>query len=304
MLNEVYEMFRRNFPFIVRDEQTALHILGNKDNKFIEKRNEQNKLIGVSVIHKNTILLFCVDKEYRNQGIGTELLARSESVIKSNGYDEITVGVGFDYLMPGVPTSKRYYDAVNEKLYDDMDEVASIFFTKRGYEHSWDCNCFDMRFMLRDFRREEHSIGDTIDGITYRWATITDLEEIFICTNEAFEEFTQWYQEKALYDENNNSKVLIATSGNEVVGTLIVGVETEGEDLGSVGCTTVKTTYRGKHIAVNMVTLGTKYLRDRGLKEAYLSYTYSGLDHMYGYAGYKICVYYMMAKKKSLSGGE
>lgn len=34
------------------------------------------------------------------------------------------------------------------------------------------------------------------------------------------------------------------------------------------------------------------------LKEAYLGYTYSGLDHMYGYAGYKICVYYNMAFKR------
>lgn len=47
-----------------------------------------------------------------------------------------------------------------------------------------------------------------------------------------------------------------------------------------------------------MVTLGTKYLKESGMKEAYLSYTYSRLDHMYGYAGYKIFVYFMMAKKK------
>jgi len=46
-----------------------------------------------------------------------------------------------------------------------------------------------------------------------------------------------------------------------------------------------------------MVTIGTKYLKDAGMKEAYLGYTYSGLDHMYGYAGYKICIYYMMAKR-------
>jgi hypothetical protein len=33
------------------------------------------------------------------------------------------------------------------------------------------------------------------------------------------------------------------------------------------------------------------------MKEAFLSYTYSGLDRLYGAAGYKINVYYMMAKK-------
>ena len=71
----------------------------------------------------------------------------------------------------------------------------------------------------------------------------------------------------------------------------------DGGQPGSVGCTTVKQAYRGKHIAVNMVTVGTKHLKDTGLKDAYLSYTYSGLDHLYGYAGYRICAYFMMAEK-------
>ena len=47
-----------------------------------------------------------------------------------------------------------------------------------------------------------------------------------------------------------------------------------------------------------MVMLGTKYLKDIGLRNANLSYTYSGLDNLYGYSGYRISCYYMMAKKK------
>ncbi|MBQ3027606.1 MAG: GNAT family N-acetyltransferase, partial [Lachnospiraceae bacterium] len=98
-------------------------------------------------------------------------------------------------------------------------------------------------------------------------------------------------------DGKQNPKVLIATDGEEVVGTLIVSLETEGAGLGSVGCTTVKPSHQGRHIGVNMVTVGTKYLKDAGMREAYLGYTYTGLDHMYGYSGYKVCIYYMMAKK-------
>jgi len=56
--------------------------------------------------------------------------------------------------------------------------------------------------------------------------------------------------------------------------------------------------FRDKHIGVNMVIMGTKYLKSRGLKNAFLGYTYSGLDKMYGYAGYRICIYYFMAQKK------
>lgn len=206
MTDEYISLFRRNFPFIVREEATVRAILENKDCRVTERRNKQGVLIGVAVIHNNTILMLCVDKEYRNRGIGSELLSEAEQMIKDDGYEEITAGAGYDYLMPGVPTSKRYVDAVNQRLYEGVDDSASTFFEKRGYTHSWDCNCFDMRFPLAEFTKEEYGVGD-------------------------------------------------------------------------------------------MVTVGTKYLKDAGMKEAYLGYTYSGLDRMYGYAGYKICIYYMMAKK-------
>lgn len=81
MYEEYYEIYKRNFPFIIREEKTVFNILKNKDNKVIEKRNEINKLIGLSIINKNTILLLCVDSEYRNKGVGTELLMKSESII-------------------------------------------------------------------------------------------------------------------------------------------------------------------------------------------------------------------------------
>lgn len=298
-MSELVALFRRNFPFTVREEETVKRILSKEENRVIEKRNEQGELIGAAVIHKSTLMMLCVDGAYRNRGIGTELLHKAEQAIKGAGYDEVTVGAGEDYLTPGVPTAKCYVDAVNERLYEGLDESASTFFEKRGYTHSWDCNCFDMRFPLSEFTKEEYSVGDTVDGICYRFATEEDAESVFACTDAAYDEFTPYYKDAALYQGGGkqNPKVLIATDGDEVVGTLIVSLETEGEGLGSVGCTTVKPSHRGRHIGVNMVLIGTKYLKDAGMKEAYLGYTYSGLDHMYGYAGYKICIYYMMAKK-------
>ncbi len=300
MYSELISLFRRNFPFIVREEATVQRILENKDCKVIEKRNERNTLIGATVIHSNTLLMLCVDKEYRKRGIGSELLSKAEQNIKEAGYEEVTVGAGYDYLMPGVPTSKRYVAAVNECLYEGVDDSASEFFEKRGYIHSWDCNCFDMRFPLSEFTKDEYKVGDTIDGICYRFATERDTQGVWKCTDAACEEFTQYYKNEELYrgDGAQNPKVLLATDGEEVVGTLFVNLETEGVGIGSVGCTTVKPSHQGRHIGVNMVTVGTKYLKDAGMKEAYLGYTYSGLDYMYGYAGYKVCIYYMMAKKQ------
>lgn len=297
-MNKYYDIFRRNFPYVSREDKTINEILENKNNIVIEKRNEQDELMGVSIINKNTILMLCVDEQYRNKGLGTILLNESEKIIKENGYDEIKVGVGFDYLAPGIPTSKKYYASENEKLYSGLNTKSSDFFEKRGYIHSWDCNCFDMFLPLKEFYKTDYSIGSVIDGILYRWATIEDLDNIVKCVDDAEENFTKYYKNEKLYDETNNQRVLVALRDNEVVGTLIVSIETEAKDLGCVGCTTVKHSCRGKHIGVNIVIVGTNYLKDIGLTNANLSYTYTGMDHMYGYSGYKISCYYMMARKK------
>ena len=299
MQMDLVALFHRNFPFTVREEATVAEILSKNENIVFEKRNDRDEFIGAAVVHKDTLLLLCVDEAYRKQGIGSELLHEAEQAIKEAGYDTVTVGAGDNYLMPGVPTCKRYVEAVNEHLYEGLDDTASTFFENRGYTHSWDCNCFDMRFPLGEFNKEGFGVGDTIEGIRYRFATEADVISVFECVSDAYEEFVPYYRDGALYrgDGEQNPKVLIATDGDEVVGTLIVSLETEGDGLGSVGCTTVKPSHQGRHIGVNMVIVGTKYLKDAGMKEAYLGYTYSGLDHMYGYAGYQICTYYMMAKK-------
>lgn len=296
-MNKYYDIFRRNFPYVSREDKTINEILDNKDNITIEKRNDNEELIGVSIINKNSILMLCVDEQYRNKGIGTFLLNESEKIIKENGYNEIIVGVGFDYLAPGIPTSKKYYDSENEKLYSGLNTNASDFFEKRGYIHSWDCNCFDMFLSLKEFDKTNYSVGSVIDEILYRWATIEDLDEIVKCVDDAEENFTKYYKNENLYSEKNNQRVLVALRDNEIVGTLIVSIETEAKNLGCVGCTTVKHSCRGKHIGVNIVIVGTNYLKNIGLINANLSYTYTGMDHMYGYSGYKISCYYMMGKK-------
>ena len=302
-MDEIYEMYKVNFPYISREEKTAREIIKNKDNKIIEKRNKDNKLIGISLINQNTILLLVVEKEYRNRGIGSELLKESEDYIFNNGFDKIKLGVGFSYLMPGVPTSKKYAESVHENLDSNVNDIASNFFEKRGYVHSWgNCNCFDMKMNLSDFIKEDNSIGDTINDITYRWATINDLDEIIECADDACQyqdsKFSRYYKNKELYNEGYNQKVLVAVKNNKIAGTLIVSIETEGKGIGCVGCTCVRSNETHQKIATNMVRLGTKYLKDIGLKKASLSYTYSGLDVMYGDSGYEISTYYFMGEKK------
>ena len=297
MQDERYELFRRCFPFTVREDAVARNILHHEGNRVFEKRLD-GQLIGAAVVNENAILMLCVDEAHRRQGYGTALLMEAEEAIRQGGHAEAIVGCGFDYLTPGVPTSKRYFPAVNERLYEGLDDSASRFFEHRGYAHSWGGNCFDMRFPLSEFAECGDRIDDTIDGITYRWATIADFDMVAACLEDACPDFAPYYRNPWLYDPNSRERALIAVSGGEAVGALIVSLATEGEGLGSVGCTAVRTACRGQRIATRLVTLGTAYLKERDMREAYLGYTYSGLDHLYGRAGYRICAYYMMAKKK------
>jgi len=277
LYNELYECFRRNFPDTVRAESTARRLLSAPENKiFTETRD--GRVVGAAVLHKSNLLMLAVDAAYRRQGIGARLLASAEDAARAAGYAVMTCGAGDDYLTPGVPTDAPVLDG---KLSD-----AAAFFAKRGYRHSWDCECFDMMMSLSDFAAEPE-----MQGIRYRFAEAEDLAGIHACTNDAHESFTKYYTAEAL------PHTLIALDGDEVVGALLVNFGTEAPGVGSVGCTSVKHSHRGRHIGVNLTLLGTKALRDAGMTRAFLGYTYSGLDKMYGYAGYEISTWYFMAKK-------
>lgn len=281
MINDIFKLYRETLPDLVRNDETVKEILNDKNNHIIDYR-DSDKLIGVSVINENVIYLLCVDKSFQRHGIGTKLLIQSEDYILSNGFDKVVIGAGNEYIMPGIP----------------MNNGAHNFFKKYGYTHSWgDCGCFDMSQLLKDFEYNEHSIGDTINEITYRWATISDLDNIEKCVSDAQESFVSYYQNKKLYEKNTKTPVLIAIKDDEVLGTLMVCIETEGRDRGSVGCTTTVHKHRGKGIASNMVKLGTKHLKDVGLSKAFLGYTYTDIVNLYGRAGYNVCMEYYMGEK-------
>jgi GNAT superfamily N-acetyltransferase len=297
-MKEYYEFYVKNFPYIYREQQTTIDIINKEDNKYIEKRNDSNELIGLSIINKNTILLLCVDANYRNNGVGSYLLNESEKITKNDGYNNIILGVGFNYLMPGIPTSNHYYKSEHENLYPSINSYAEEFFINRGYKNTSECDYFDMGLDLSTYIYDEYKIGDTINGIEYRYATIDDLDNICSCTDDAEEGFTKYYRITDRYNEDSKSRVLIALKDGEVAGTIIMSLETEGNKVGSLGCATTKHKYRNNHIAVNLTKLATQWLKDNNMNYAHLNYTYTGLDHVYGYAGYEICVYYTKASKE------
>ena len=298
---EIFTLFKQNFAYIHRDPDTLREIINNPENTILIRRDQDGKMTACAIIHRNTILFLFVEKNCRKKGIGTQLLTECEEQIRKDGFKSVVLGVGSDYLMPGVPCAKRFAESVCEHLLPELDNNAVEFFEKRGYFHSWgECNCFDMKMSLQNLNPDNENSEDSPDDISLRWAVPEDMANIVICADDACryqeESFSRYYKNPALY-EHKQSRVLIAERERKIIGCLIVSFGTEGERLGSVGCTCVISRETHKGIGTLLVRKGTSLLRDHGMSEACLSYTYSGLDKMYGAAGYQITTYYFMGEK-------
>ncbi len=277
---ELLQLYERNFPNNIQPLDVARELLSNPKNHILERRNSNGTLIAAVVIYDTTIILLCVDEPYRKQGLGSSLLLEAELWIASQGTPSVNIGECYEYLTPGVPIQG--------------DNVH--FFEKRGYTHSWgDTECFDMAMSLSHPLSYTEQLDDTIEGISYHIASYNDLPGITACAKNAEPDFLPYYQSDDLYKNNPHQRVLVAMTNGFVCGTLIVSSDV---DTGTVGCTATHTDYRGRSIATNLVKIGTKYLQELGCSSAVLSYTYSGLDKLYGKAGYHITTRYMLAEKQ------
>jgi ribosomal protein S18 acetylase RimI-like enzyme len=101
-----------------------------------------------------------------------------------------------------------------------------------------------------------------------------------------------------LYQAGTSNPVLIAESGGDVAGAIMLNIGIEKPDEGSVGCTVTANIYRNRGIATTMVQIATRQLQKAGLKKATLGYTYTYILNLYGRSGYKVSMEYFMAKKK------
>ena len=274
-------LFRNTLPEIIRSEDVINKILGDTKTHIICNR-ANDRLIGVSVLEDNTIYLLCVDKAFQHKGIGSKLLKQSEDYIASAGHEKIVLGTGKEYIMPGVPMNRNVHN----------------FFIKRGYNHSWgNTRCIDMEQELKDFHYSEHSVGDTIFGIKYRWANINDLDKILVSLSDNETDFSPYYQNMNYYLEGSRERVVLAEMNDEILGTLVVSIEPACKGMGSLGLTATARKHRNKGIATTLVMLATKYLKDIGMEKVHGSYTYSSLINMYSKTGLNVCMEYFMGEK-------
>ena len=297
---ELIALFRACLPFVVRSDADIASAARHADSRVLTRRSGDGELIGAAIVNRETILMLCVAEPWRRQGIGSGLLQEAETLIRAEGFRSVRAGVGYTYLMPGVPTTRHRFPAVHERLDDRLTAEADDFFIRRGYRHSGDCDCFDMRFSLSGMPEvPPPALNDDSGEVLYRWAQPGDMAAVEACVGDAMPDFVPYYRSASLYGGGSGREgALLAIRGGEVAGAIIVGVDSEKDALGSIGCTCVRHRDRGQGIAAHLAHLATAELRRMGMREAWLSYTYTGLDKLYGRAGYRISVYYMMAEKE------
>lgn len=296
--SELIPLFHQCFPYVIRDDASILSVAQHEKSRVLERRSPEGRLIGTAILNDGTILMLCVEKAWRRQGIGSSLLEEAERIAREEGHEKINAGVGYTYLMPGVPTRNHRLPTVNEQLDERVTAEGERFFVHHGYGYGGECDYFDMRFLLSDMPEEALKEANTGD-IAFRWAEKKDMDAVWACTEDAMPDFTPYYRNERLYQGGaGRENALLAVCGDDVVGAVIAGVDSEPDGLGSIGCTCVRQAFRGRGIASSLACRATARLKEQGLRESWLSYTYTGLDKMYGRAGYRISVYYMMAEKK------
>ena len=290
-MNEYVMLFERNFPYVIREKE-VLHSLLQKDaGEWFEKRNEKGDLIAALLLHQNTVFMLCVDAAYRGQGIGTALLVSAENRVKALGFSDVVIGAGASYLAPGVPMKAPIFPSVREVPLDAFFQDCSAFFLKRGYSHAWDCNCFDL--VCESLKRDT---DEAVSELGLSFAAPSDREEVLAMIDAAHPSFARHYRSQDLYGASSSRRVLMAREGNTVTGALILSVDDEG--VGRIGCVAVIPAFRGRGMATRLVRYATRYLALLGAKKAFVGYTYSGLERLYGKCGYCISCYYLMAKKE------
>lgn len=291
---ELLALFDDCFPYL---ESGRGSIPNLAKNNIVHRCIADGELAGAAIVGGGNIYFLAVSPKYRHRGIGTELLAETEKTCLNAGYDKVTVGVGKNgYITPGIPTSVMPYaeELCPPDLYEGLTDEGAAFFRRRGYIHSRASNVFDMHMALPYADNVCYPLGYARDGVIYRLAESGDRASVLRCTDDAAPYFTTYYRDEEIYREGS-----VVCAASETDGEILGVVMADGAPcgLGTIGCTAVAHRARGRGIASDMVRCATQYITDKGSARAFLSYTYTGLDKMYGKAGYRICVYYMMAEK-------
>ncbi|WP_062353966.1 GNAT family N-acetyltransferase [Bacillus kwashiorkori] len=263
--------------------------------------NENGKLVGFIISkfwqeqnfdnfhpHTGWIQVLLVDSDYRNCGIGTELLTRAENALKESAVTKILIGSDPWHYFPGVP----------------LEYKATItWLQNRGYEF----NTVETD-LYKIFSDGEDIHLPSIPDIQYTILAERDQNLFIDFLHENFP--GRWEYEAIQYFKRNGvgREFVIAKKQGRIIGFCRINDAKSpfiaqnvywsplfSEELGGVGPLGIARSERKNGYGLAIVKAGIYFLRERGIKHMVIDWT--GLVDFYGKLGFKPWKQYMRGVK-------
>lgn len=227
-----------------------------------------NILPNNGVGHINSII---VDANYRNQGIGSELLNKAEDELKAKGVKKLTIGGDHFHFFPGVPMEFRIFEKI---------------LLKRAYEASNIYN--DMICDISKVDLEKLQGIKLNNKASYIIETLNDSckDELLSFLERCFS--GRWYGDiNSFFDMGmDNSDIVVIKDGNKIIGfchiydsnSITIGPpiywrELLGENYGGLGPIGIDASYRGGGLGQTILYKSLELLKARGVKNMVIDWT-------------------------------
>lgn len=229
------------------------------------------------------ISLIFVKKEFRNRGIGSELLEKSVNAFKQLGCNKIYLGRDYQNFFPGLPIDLK---------------ANRNWFTKKGFSTSYDTND-----LVNNKLCSKYELRDYVDNSSYeiRLGNKSDLPKLKTFFEKNFP--GRWLVEFDDYVLNGGcgSEYLVCLDQQKNVcgfckiqtyktPITLIGYSLTWRDrfdrLGGIGPLGVDKDYRHRNIAYNLLVSGINELIDNNCQKAIIDWT--NLMELYRKFGFEI----------------
>lgn len=235
------------------------------------------------------IQVLVVDKRYRGQGIGSELLRHAEKIMKSHGMDQVLLGRDPQHYFPGIPRPNDHVAQWFEsKGYTKQDTEYDV---SRSYDKTSQINQLqinDVEFGLLKEDEKDAFLGFLRRCFPGRW----EYEAIkYFELNGTGREFVVIRKHGKIigFCRVNDSK-------SPIIAQNVYWAPLFQEGLGGIGPLGVDAEERGQGFGLAVVEAGIIELRKRGVQNIVIDWT--GLIDFYKKLGYDIWKTYDSYKKE------